>query len=139
MRSPELEELITQLQVVRKMAQSKVTQVQGAGTWNELYKFEYTFEDGTVLTAFHKTAEAPFKAGDLAEYEVRKENQYGKTGGVGKPQEGNYQPRQQDPDKQKNIARSVALNNAVALHAGATTDAGVVLETANTFEAWLNR
>lgn len=139
MRSPELEELITQLQVVRKMAQSKVTQVQGSGTWNDLFKFEYTFEDGTVLTAFHKTAEAPFKAGDLAEYEVRKETERGKSGKVGKPQQGSYQPRQQDPDKQKNIARSVALNNAVALHAGATTDARAVLETANTFEEWLNR
>lgn len=139
MRSPELTELITQLHIVRKMAQSKVTQVQGSGTWNDLYKFEYTFEDGTVLTAFHKTAEAPFKAGDLAEYEIRKENQYGKTGGVGKPQEGNYQPRREDSDKQKNIARSVALNNAVALHAGATTDARAILETANTFEEWLNR
>lgn len=139
MRSPELEELITQLQVVRKMAQSKVTQVQGSGTWNDLYKFEYTFEDGTVLTAFHKTAEAPFKAGDLAEYEVRKETERGKSGKVGKPQQGSYQPRQQDPDKQKNIARSVALNNAVALHAGATTDLELVLVTADTFEAWLNR
>jgi len=121
------------------MAQSKVTQVQGSGTWNDLYKFEYTFEDGTVLTAFHKTAEAPFKAGDLAEYEVRKETERGKSGKVGKPQQGSYQPRQQDPDKQKNIARSVALNNAVALHAGATTDLEIVLVTANTFEAWLNR
>ena len=139
MRSSELEELITQLQVVRKMAQSKVTQVQGSGTWNDLYKFEYTFEDGTVLTAFHKTAEAPFKAGDLAEYEVRKETERGKSGKVGKRQQGSYQPRQQDPDKQKNISRSVALNNAVALHAGATTDIESVLVTANAFEAWLNR
>ena len=139
MRSPELTELITQLHIVRKMAQSKVTQVQGSGTWNDLYKFEYTFEDGTVLTAFHKTAEAPFKAGDLAEYEVRKETERGKSGKVGKPQQGNYQPRQQDPDKQKNIARSVALNNAVALYAGATTDLELVLVAADTFEAWLNR
>jgi len=139
MRSPELEELITQLDIVRKMAQSKVTQVQGAGTWNDLFKFEYTFEDGTVLTAFHKTEEAPFKAGDLTEYEVRKETERGKSGKVGNPQQGNYQPRQQDPDKQKNIARSVALNNAVALHAGATTDIESVLVTANAFEAWLNR
>jgi len=139
MRSPELEELITQLDIVRKMAQSKVTQVQGAGTWNDLYKFEYTFEDGTVLTAFHKTEEAPFKAGDLTEYEVRKETERGKSGKVGKPQQGSYQPRQQDLDKEKNIARSVALNNAVALHAGATTDIESVLVTANAFEAWLNR
>jgi len=139
MRSPELTELISQLHIVRKMAQSKVTQVQGSGTWNELYKFEYTFEDGTVLTAFHKTAEAPFKAGDLAQYEVRKENQYGKSGSVGKPEPWLTQPRKEDSEKQKNIARSVALNNAVALHAGATTDARAVLETANTFEEWLNR
>ena len=93
MRSPELEELITQLQVVRKMAQSKVTQVQGAGTWKDLYKFEYTFEDGTVLTAFHKNEESRFKAGDLINYEVRKETEHGKTGKVFQPQQGSYQPR----------------------------------------------
>ena len=121
------------------MAQSKVTQVQGAGTWKDLYKFEYTFEDGTVLTAFHKNEESRFKAGDLINYEVRKETEHGKTGKVFQPQQGSYQPRQQDVDREKNIARSVALNNAVALHAGATTDLELVLVAADTFEAWLNR
>jgi len=56
------------------MTESRVTQVQGAGTFNGqygmLYKFQYTFEDGATLVANHKTDTPRFKVGDIAAYTV---------------------------------------------------------------------
>lgn len=70
---------------------SKVKSVQGSGSWefngSLMYKFEYQMEDGTILVANHKTQQCPFNVGDEVEYEITKENQYGKQGKVGKPQE----------------------------------------------------
>lgn len=56
-----------------------------------LYKFEYELEDGTILTANHKTDTSPFPAGTEVEYEVTKTHpEYGKSGKVTKPDSGNY-------------------------------------------------
>lgn len=76
------------------MAQSTVTAVTGNGTFDSnygtLYKFDYEFADGTILTANHKTKDGAFKVGELLEYEITKEHpQYGKSGKVGKPKDVN--------------------------------------------------
>lgn len=56
-----------------------------------LFKFEYEMEDGTIITANHKTQECPFKAGDEVEYEVKKTHpDYGKSGSVKKPETSTY-------------------------------------------------
>ena len=121
---------------------SKITNIQGAGTYDSqygtLYKFEYTFEDGTTLVANHKTQNSPFNVGDSAEYEVKGSNDHGSWGKVGKP-DANPQRGGNDHDRQDAISRSVALNNAVQLHQGDTTEAEVVLATAENFYAWLNK
>jgi len=81
---------------------SKVKSVTGNGAFENVnggdlgngkkgfFKFEYTMEDGTIITANHKT-NSSFKVGDDVEYEVKKDDPtYGKSGSVGKPKEGNF-------------------------------------------------
>ena len=68
---------------------AKITNIQANGTYDSkfgmLYKQEYSFDDGTVLTANHKTEGSPFKPGDEIEYEIKGSNDYGQWGKVGKP------------------------------------------------------
>jgi hypothetical protein len=71
----------------------QLTAVQANGTFDSkfgmLYKFEYEFEDGTILTANHKDKEGFLKVGEVAEYEVTKEHpQYGKSGKVSRSKNG---------------------------------------------------
>lgn len=74
---------------------SKVKEVKATGTWQNksgetMHRHDYEMEDGTKLQANHKS-ELPFKVGDNIEYEVKKEDpQYGKSGTVKKPEQGNY-------------------------------------------------
>ena len=67
--------------------EARVKHIAGAGTYESnyglLYKFEYTFDDGTVLTANHKTEMPPFKIGDKVEYNVKGSNARGQWGSVG--------------------------------------------------------
>lgn len=102
---------------------STVKEVQPNGTWDSpngtLYKFAYLMEDGTEVTANHKSASCPFKAGDEVEYEVKGSNSFGSWGKVGKVggfQQGN-QPRGQkmDSDTQQRIERSWAMGHAVQM------------------------
>lgn len=54
-----------------------------------LYKFEYVFEDGIVMSANHKTNTSPFSEGSEVEYEVKKTHpEHGKSGTVKKPGTG---------------------------------------------------
>lgn len=78
---------------------SKITAIQPNGTWENsngvdlgngkmgFFKFDYTFEDGITLTVNSKSNPPTFKIGDVAEYEVKNDNSYGKSGTVKKPQE----------------------------------------------------
>ena len=101
------------------MKTGTVKEVTANGTWDRpegtLYKFEYIMEDGSSLTANHKTSSAPFKAGDAVEYEIKGSNSYGAWGRVQKV--GGYQPRTggraQDPETQARIERSWAIGQAV--------------------------
>ena len=69
---------------------AKIKAIQGSGTFESkfglLYKFEYQFEDGVILTANHKTQQSPFKVGDEVEYEIKMENENGRIGSVKKPE-----------------------------------------------------
>lgn len=68
-----------------------VKSVQPNGTWDSphgtMYKYEYEMEDGTILTAQHKTEGGNFQIGETVQYEVKGENSYGKWGKVSKPED----------------------------------------------------
>jgi len=106
---------------------SKVKSVQGSGSFESqygaeqpdgkklLFSYDYEFEDGTALSANHKTVPAPFKIGDTVEYEVTRESeQYGKSGKVSKPQEQSFQSSSAPSgDSLKGIKIGHAITNAV--------------------------
>lgn len=71
---------------------SKVTSVQGSGMSGEYFQFEYAFEDGTVIKARHKTNAPKVNVGEMGEYTVKFENDWGKVGSVSKPSDG-YNPQ----------------------------------------------
>lgn len=104
-----------------RKAISKVMSVQGNGMYKELYSYQYEFEDGTCLSANHKTQPPPFKEGDMVEYEVRGTKNGFSWGGVRKPpQEGqssNSTPSKSsggynDTEVQYRIEASWAVNTA---------------------------
>jgi len=69
---------------------SKITKITQGKPYESqhgtLYGFYYTFEDGTKLSANHKTVQSPFKEGDQVEYEITGTfGKDGKRGKVGKP------------------------------------------------------
>ena len=111
---------------------SKVKSVQSTGSFENdfgvlqdngkklLFKFEYVFEDGIVLTANHKTTTSPFPEGSEVEYEITKEHaEHGKSGKVKKPDSGNYtqsnasNSKPMDDTRQLMICRQSSLNRAV--------------------------
>lgn len=71
------------------MTKVKSVSPTNVGTWDSpngtLYKFEYTFEDGVTIVANHKTDSPKFSVGEEVQYEVTKENKYGKLGKISKP------------------------------------------------------
>jgi len=115
--------------------QSIIKNVQSSGTWDSphgmLYKFDYEFEDGMVLSANHKT-EQPVAAGSEAFYTVTGENNFGKRGKVSRTSTANFNgggaPQAQAPrsntapravasasgDKDRAFALSYAKDLAVA-------------------------
>lgn len=97
--------------IKQQTMESKILNITGAGSFeNEygglqpdgkklLFSFIYNFEDGTEIKANHQTAQSPFIEGDVAYYEVKKDDpKWGKSGSVKKPDQGNYQ--QQTPPPQ---------------------------------------
>lgn len=111
-----------------KMKTSKITDIKGAGTYESkfglLYKFEYSFEDGQLLTANHKTENSPFNIGDEAQYTVKGSNDYGSWGSVSRPEDqqgtsfkgGGAKTFKADPLKQASIEKQVALKEAINFH-----------------------
>lgn len=100
-------------------AESKITAITPNGTYDNqhgtLYKFEYAFEDGTVITANHKKDSSPFNVDDVAEYEIKGSNDYGSWGAVRKPGFVQNGQRQSDPAFQKGIEVGHAINNGTHL------------------------
>lgn len=107
------------------MTVATVKSVQADGTWESkyglMYSFEYQLDNGVVFKANHKTDE-PIPAGEKVEYEIKKENQYGKLGKIkrhfpesgevfGKNDSGYYRK----DDGVKGIKIGHAINNAVIL------------------------
>lgn len=132
------------------MPVSKITNIQGSGTWEGshglMYKFDYAFEDGTLMQAMHKTQNSPFSIGQEALYEVKRDGQYGKSGSVKKPESALYQNDQQARSggykKQSGGNRSFALSYskdiAVAhITAGKDFSATQIIQYANLFIDWL--
>ena len=105
---------------------SKVKNVQSNGSFENqygaeqpdgkklLFKFEYEFEDGVVLTANHQTTVSPFPIGSDVEYEITRESeQYGKSGKVSKPEETSFSGGKSKDAYIKGIEVGHAVNNAV--------------------------
>ena len=102
--------------------ESKVTNVVSNGTWKEFFKFDYILENGLGINAMHKTNEG-FKVGDTVQFEVKRSNQYGLGGTIGKPQEegSNYNSGgnsgkggyQKDPKTQMLILAQSTLAKAI--------------------------
>ena len=116
------------------MSLSKVKSVTGNGSFESeygalqesgkklLFSFEYEMEDGTILTANHKTDTSPFAIGTDVEYEVTKTHpEYGKSGKVKKPDTGQYSgsnnsySKGDDSARQLMIVRQSSLNRAVEI------------------------
>jgi len=100
----------------------KVASIQGAGTYDSknglLYKFDYSFEDGSSINANHKTQQAPFKAGDEVVVEERGRKDDFVWGAVRRRQEGFWTgtPEKVPYNKSEEIKRieaSWAVNTAV--------------------------
>lgn len=127
------------------MKTSKVKNVTGNGTYDSqyglLYKFEYTFEDGQVLNANHKTSDGAFKIGEDVEYEIKGTNDYGSWGKVSKPTEAQNFP-QGGFKKQQSSTASFALAYAkdwciAKDNIGTPQTAENVIATADLFNKWL--
>lgn len=105
---------VIQKQSNPKKMNSNVQSVTGAGTWENpngvdlgnsktgFYTYEYTFEDGVILKANHKTATPPYPVGTPVDYTVKGENNYGKYGSVGKPKEESPDPNPETYHPNKN-------------------------------------
>lgn len=126
---------------------SEITQITGSGTqdgeYGRLYKFEYSFEDGAILTARHKTQNSPFKVGDVAEYEIKGTNDYGSWGKVQKPDTGSFngqQPTQTtsvgSTPKDDIISRLACLKAAAEFYAQSSASENKVVITAARWFEW---
>lgn len=124
---------------------SKVKNVQGAGTWESqhglMFKFDYEFEDGTVMQAMHKS-ENHFNVGDEVEYEVKRENEFGKSGKVSKPQQNNFQGGgfKGKTGGNASFAASYSKDIEIALiNSGKEFDEERMFKVAGHFLKWLNQ
>ena len=119
---------------------SQLTSVKEKGTFNELYKFECEFLDGTIGILYRKTAEAKVIVNEVYTYTINDKgtikiipegkpytgpNNYNKTNSTGPT--ANIQRKGNEADR---IARSVALKeaNALGIHQG--LELAEILETA---------
>ena len=101
--------------------QSKIKEVGPTGqTWSQngktFYVYDVVLEDGTVGQANSTSSDGtPYKAGDLVEYSVTRETQYGKTLKIQKADAPGAQGSPQGAETQKRIDASWAVGQAVAL------------------------
>jgi hypothetical protein len=123
------------------MATSKITHVQGAGTWNDMFKFEVTMENGDTGTVFSKSQQPPFAVGDSKSYEITPSGRGHKIKWVQEQRSftpsstgSNYQSNN-SKDKEESIARAVALKAAVDLRN--SDEPFKIIEVAQQFEHYL--
>jgi|VirMetMinimDraft_7_1064189.scaffolds.fasta_scaffold21794_3 hypothetical protein len=105
---------------------SKIESVTAAESYEDKYgqkwAFVYTFEDGTVIKAAHKSQASPFKPGQEAEYEIKGEYEGMSRGSVKKPGFNGQAPSNQpaavsfnSPDRDERIGNQWAINAAIEL------------------------
>jgi len=122
------------------MKTSKITNVQGAGTWNDLFKFEVTMENGDTGTVFSKSQQPPFAVGDSKNYEITPSGRGHKIKWV--QEQKSFTPSSNgggsftnSKDKEESIARAVALKASVDMNH--SENPAKVIEVAQLFEKYL--
>jgi hypothetical protein len=123
------------------MATSKITHVQGAGTWNDMFKFEVTMENGDTGTVFSKSQHPPFAVGDSKSYEITPSGRGHKIKWVQEQRSftpsstSNSYQANNSKDKEESIARAVALKASVDLRN--SDEPFKIIEVAQQFEHYL--
>ena len=102
------------------MKNSKITAMQGAGTWETkrgdlMYSFDIEFEDGQIGQCNAKTAEPPYAIGDVAFYEVTNTTKFGDKLKVNKNDPAAFNGSPKPQSTQKNIENSWAIQTAVQI------------------------
>ena len=105
------------------MKNSKITAMQGAGTWETkrgdlMYSFDIEFEDGQIGQCNAKTAEPPYAIGDVAFYEVTNTTKFGDKLKVNKNDPAAFNGNSggnTSSNTQKNIENSWAIQTAVQI------------------------
>ena len=123
------------------MKTAKVTNVQGSGTFKELYVFELQLENGDTGKIYKKAQDAGVKVGEEITYtlndkgsiKIQREKYSGGGGGFSKS----------NPDVQKSIIKQSSLKAAVELcsayiKSGNSVNSADVLRLADTFTNWVN-
>ncbi len=108
---------------------TKVKSVQGNGTYKDMFNYMYEFEDGTSLSANHKTQPAPFKQGDEVEYELRGEKNGFRWGAVRRPKDDSEPRKHSNPQDDRSdvgnkIDASWAIKAALQVHQGINPNSG---------------
>ena len=120
---------------------SKITNIQHVGEWESkfgtLQNFCVTFEDKTVLNVNAKTTTPPYSVGDEVEYEINGSNSKGQYGKISKADIPTYQPKAESGNKDRLIARHVALKASVEFYNQRSAEYGDVLRLAGIFHDWL--
>jgi hypothetical protein len=136
-----------------KMSNKKsvVKQVQSAGTWNGMFKFDIDFENGDTGTCFCKeesSVQKNFPIGKEVEYEFTPMGKGHKVKAVYNPAStgganagngnGSFKSFSKSPEEQSRIARMNALTNAVnwAVSKDSATELDV-LTIASAFENFI--
>jgi hypothetical protein len=122
------------------MKTSKITNVQGAGTWNDLFKFEVSMENGDTGTVFSKSQQPPFAVGDSKNYEITPSGRGHKIKWVQEqkpftPSSNGNGSFTNSKDKEESIARAVALKASVDMNH--SENPAKVIEIAQLFEKYL--
>jgi len=123
------------------MKTAKVTNVQGSGTFKELYVFELQLDNGDAGKIYKKGQDAGVKVGEEITYtindkgsiKIQREQYSGSSGGYQKS----------NPDVQKSIIKQSSLKAAVELcsayiKSGNSVNSADVLRLADTFTNWVN-
>jgi hypothetical protein len=123
------------------MKTAKVTNVQGSGTFKELYVFELQLDNGDTGKIYKKGQDAGVKVDEEITYtlndkgsiKIQREQYSGGGGGFSKS----------NPDVQKSIIKQSSLKAAVELcsayiKSGNSVNSADVLRLADTFNNWVN-
>tara|TARA_R110001583_G_scaffold41335_2_gene131615 strand:+ start:18044 stop:18448 length:405 start_codon:yes stop_codon:yes gene_type:complete len=128
---------------------SQLTSVKEKGTFNELYKFECEFLDGTIGILYRKTAEAKVIVNEVYTYTINDKgtikiipegkpytgpNNYNKTNSTGPT--ANIQQKGNEAER---IARSVALKTATDLGIAQGLELAEILETAKIMSDFITK